>query len=64
MKRYDCLKELATRVSEDDLVIANLAATTVEWQSLFPSDGNPNYVGMGMVVPIANGVALALPSGG
>ena len=61
MKRYDCLKELATRVSEDDLVIANLAATTVEWQSLFPSDGNLNYVGMGMVVPIANGVALALP---
>lgn len=40
MRRYDCLKLLAPKVSADTLVVCNLQDTTYEWQHLRPSDGN------------------------
>lgn len=60
MRRFDCLKAIAPRV-RDDLVVANLANTTTEWRTLRPHEGNLYFAGMGMVTPMANGLALALP---
>jgi len=60
MRRYDCLKAIAPKLS-DELVVTNLANTATEWRAVHPSDGNLYFVGMGMVTPYALGVALALP---
>lgn len=60
MQRYECLKILANRIS-DELVIANLANTSTEWRALHPSEGNLYFTGMGMVTPYALGLALAQP---
>lgn len=60
MQRYDCLKAIAAKMS-DELVVANLANTATEWQAVRPHEGNLTFVGMGMVTPYAIGLALALP---
>lgn len=60
MQRYDCLKAVAPKVS-DELVLTNLGNTATEWESLRPHDGNLSFIGMGMVTPYALGLALALP---
>ena len=61
MRRYDCLKLLAPKVSADTLVVCNLQDTTYEWQHLRPSDGNLLRQGLANVTPVALGLALALP---
>ncbi len=60
MRRYDCLQALAPKLS-DELIVANLANTSTELRAVRPSPGNLYFVGMGMVTPYANGLALALP---
>ncbi len=60
MKRYDCFKAIAGKIT-DELVITNLANTATEWRTVRPHDGNLYFVGMGMVTPYALGLALALP---
>jgi len=60
MKRFDCLKALAT-VAEDALVVSSAGAMTLEWNSLHPSDGNFRVRTLGLCSSIALGMALGLP---
>ena len=61
MKRYDCLKALASVVRENDLVVTNLGNTMHEWLSLRPSRANLYNMNLGQCTPVALGLALALP---
>lgn len=60
MRRYECLEVLAPKI-DDDLVISNVARTSFEWHMLCPREGNLYTMAMGMVTPVAHGLALALP---
>lgn len=60
MKRFDCLKALAT-VADDALVVSSAGAMTLEWNSLHPSDGNFRVRTLGLCSSIALGMALGLP---
>jgi thiamine pyrophosphate-dependent acetolactate synthase large subunit-like protein len=61
MRRYECLEILADVVGDDALVISNVARTSFEWHMVHPSEGNLYTMAMGMVTPVAHGLALALP---
>lgn len=61
MRRMECLRELAHLV-EDSLVVAALGGTTDEWSQVRPSDANFYNVAMGSNLPLAMGLALALPT--
>jgi sulfopyruvate decarboxylase subunit beta len=61
MRRFDCLKELATAIRDDDLVVTNLGNTMHEWISLRPSRANLYNMNLGQCTPVALGLALALP---
>jgi len=60
VKRYDCLKILASGIT-DELVVANLGGATNEWHALCPRDSNLYLMGMGLVTATGLGLALALP---
>jgi sulfopyruvate decarboxylase subunit beta len=60
MRRYECLEVLAPKI-DDELVVSNVARTSFEWHMLCPRDGNLYTMAMGMVTPVAHGLALALP---
>ncbi|MBI4527354.1 MAG: thiamine pyrophosphate-binding protein [Deltaproteobacteria bacterium] len=61
MKRFECLKVLASMTTEDDLVVTNLGNTAHEWQTLRPSRANLYALNLGQCTPVALGLALALP---
>lgn len=58
--RYECLSELAKLVT-NELVITNVARTGFEWHALAPRDGNLYTMAMGLVTPVAFGLAFSLP---
>jgi sulfopyruvate decarboxylase subunit beta len=60
MKRYDCLRAIAPRFTEE-LVVTNLGAVRHEWQSLRPHSGNYHLQNLGLTSSLALGLALALP---
>ncbi len=60
MKRFDCLKAMATMVG-DALVVSSAGATTLEWNAVRPSDGNFRVRTLGLCSSIALGMALGLP---
>ena len=60
MKRFDCLKLIAAKVT-DALVVSSAGATTLEWHALRPSDGNFRVRTLGLCSSIALGMALGLP---
>jgi thiamine pyrophosphate-dependent acetolactate synthase large subunit-like protein len=60
MERIDCLKALAPHV-KDQLVVVTLGRTAQEWAMVCPRDGNMFNSGMGNHVPVALGLAKALP---
>src|SRR5499425_3711046 len=60
MKRFTCLQALA-QVAEDALVVSSAGATTLEWNTLRPSDGNFRVRTLGLCSSIALGMALGLP---
>jgi thiamine pyrophosphate-dependent acetolactate synthase large subunit-like protein len=61
MNRADCLLELARMMRDDDLVVAALGGTWDEWDTARRSDANFFNSAMGSNVPLALGLALALP---
>jgi thiamine pyrophosphate-dependent acetolactate synthase large subunit-like protein len=61
MKRFDCLKVLASMMAENDLVVTNLGNTVFEWRTVRPSPANFYNVNLGQCTPVALGLALALP---
>jgi thiamine pyrophosphate-dependent acetolactate synthase large subunit-like protein len=60
MQRIDCLKALAPHI-EDQLVVVTLGRTAQEWAAVCPRDGNMFNSGMGNHIPVALGLAKALP---
>ena len=62
MKRFDCLKALASVLRENDIVVTNLGNTMHEWISLRPSRANLYNMNLGQCTPVALGLALALPN--
>lgn len=60
MKRFDCLKIIASQIG-DALVVSSAGAMTLEWNTLHPSDGNLRVRTLGLCSSIALGVALGLP---
>jgi thiamine pyrophosphate-dependent acetolactate synthase large subunit-like protein len=62
MKRAECFEALAARTREDDLVVAALGGTWDEWDVARRSDANFFNSAMGTNVPLALGLAMALPN--
>jgi thiamine pyrophosphate-dependent acetolactate synthase large subunit-like protein len=60
MKRFDCLKILSERAG-NALVVSSAGATTLEWNTLRPGDGNFRVRTLGLCSSIALGMALGLP---
>ena len=60
LKRYDCLKFLASQAG-DALVVSSAGAMTLEWNALRPGDGNFRVRTLGLCSSIALGMALGLP---
>ena len=60
MQRIDCLKALVPYI-KDQLVVVSLGRTPQEWAELCPHDGNMFNSGMGNHIPVALGLAKALP---
>jgi thiamine pyrophosphate-dependent acetolactate synthase large subunit-like protein len=60
MKRFDCLKIIASEAG-DALVVSSAGAMTLEWNALRPSDGNFRVRTLGLCSSIALGMALGLP---
>ncbi len=61
MKRYDCVKSLAARISPDTPVVSNLGNTARMLEEIRPSDANFHPVNLGCCTALAMGLALALP---
>jgi thiamine pyrophosphate-dependent acetolactate synthase large subunit-like protein len=60
MQRIDCLKALVPYI-QDQLVITTLGRTALEWAEVCPREGNMFNSGMGNHIPVALGLAKALP---
>lgn len=60
MKRFDCLKMVASQAG-DSLVVSSAGAMTLEWNALRPSDGNFRVRTLGLCSSIALGMAVGLP---
>jgi sulfopyruvate decarboxylase subunit beta len=61
MKRYECLKVLASMTNEEDIVVTNLGNTPHEWHAVRPSRANLYGLNLGQCTPVAYGLSLALP---
>lgn len=61
MKRYDCLKLLASWVDEPMLTVTSLSANYREWASLWRQGANFYALNLGMCIPFALGLSLAFP---
>ncbi|HUK39655.1 MAG TPA: thiamine pyrophosphate-dependent enzyme, partial [Candidatus Acidoferrales bacterium] len=60
MERIDCLKALVLHIN-DQLVVVTLGRTALEWAEVCPREGNMFNSGMGNHIPVALGLAKALP---
>ena len=61
MKRYDCLKIMASMMTEDDLAVTNIGTVQHEWRAARPSRANLYGLNMGQCTAVALGLSLALP---
>lgn len=61
MRRYDCLKILASHLTGEELAVIALGGTIDEWHDVRPSDKNLFLKIMGSITPVAYGMADALP---
>jgi thiamine pyrophosphate-dependent acetolactate synthase large subunit-like protein len=61
MKRYDCLKIMASMMTEEDLTVTNIGTVQHEWRAARPSRANLYGLNMGQCTAVALGLSLALP---
>lgn len=61
MIRYDCLKLLAPRIT-DELVVTSLSGQKIEWANLSQHPGNLLVGTMGTALGVGMGVAIGLPN--
>jgi phosphonopyruvate decarboxylase len=60
MKRYDCLKLLASLLDPKVIVVANIGGISREWNALRPSDANLLQINLGLCAAVGMGVAVSL----
>ena len=60
MKRYDCLKIMASMMTEEDLAVTNIGTVQHEWRVARPSRANLYGLNMGQCTAVALGLSLAL----
>ena len=61
MKRYHCLKIMASMMTEEDLAVTNIGTVQHEWRVARPSRANLYGLNMGQCTAVALGLSLALP---
>ena len=61
MKRYDCLKQLASLAEEQVVTVTSLSANAGIWDTLRSKGANFIGCNMGLCVPFALGLSLARP---
>lgn len=61
MKRFDCLKLLASMIQPSAIVVANVGPISREWNALRPSDANLLQVNLGLCAAVGLGIAVSLP---
>jgi phosphonopyruvate decarboxylase len=60
MIRFDCLKLLAPRIT-DELIVTSLSGQKIEWASLSQHPGNLLVGTMGTALGVGIGLAIGLP---
>ncbi|HSF56561.1 MAG TPA: thiamine pyrophosphate-dependent enzyme [Candidatus Binatia bacterium] len=61
MKRFECLKILASMIDPKTIVVANIGPISREWNALRPSDANLLQVNLGLCGAVGLGVSVSLP---
>ena len=61
MKRFDCLKMLASLVDEHMLAVTSLSTNTPFWFNVRPQGPNFFALNMGLCLPFALGLTVAFP---
>ena len=61
MKRFDCLKVLASLVDEHMLAVTSLSTNAPFWFNVRPQGPNFFALNMGLCLPFALGLAVAFP---
>ena len=62
MKRFDCLKFLASIIDPKTIVVANVGPISREWNALRPSDANLLQVNLGLCAAVGLGISVCLPN--
>ena len=62
MKRFDCLKILASLVDEHMLAVTSLSTNTPFWFNVRPEGPNFFALNMGLCLPFALGLTVAFPN--
>jgi hypothetical protein len=61
MKRFECLKILASMIDPKAIVVANVGPISREWNALRPSDANLLQVNLGLCAAVGLGISVSLP---
>jgi thiamine pyrophosphate-dependent acetolactate synthase large subunit-like protein len=61
MKRFDCLKLLASMIDPKTIVVANVGPISREWNALRPSEANLLQVNLGLCAAVGLGISVSLP---
>lgn len=61
MKRFDCLKLLASMIDAKTIVVANVGPISREWNALRPSEANLLQVNLGLCAAVGLGISVSLP---
>jgi thiamine pyrophosphate-dependent acetolactate synthase large subunit-like protein len=60
MKRFECLKLLASMIAPEAIVVANVGPISREWNALRPSDANLLQVNLGLCAAVGLGISVVL----
>jgi len=61
MKRFECLKMLASMIDPKAIVVANVGPISREWNALRPSDANLLQVNLGLCAAVGLGISVSMP---
>jgi thiamine pyrophosphate-dependent acetolactate synthase large subunit-like protein len=61
MKRFECLKILASMIEPRTIIVANIGPISREWNALRPSDANLLQVNLRLCAAVGLGVSVSLP---
>jgi thiamine pyrophosphate-dependent acetolactate synthase large subunit-like protein len=61
MKRFECLKIVASMIDPKTIVVANVGPISREWNALRPSEANLLQVNLGLCAAVGLGISVSLP---